>query len=221
MSFRDSLKAFIVPEKLAEAEKVFDKLDEQLDGYAADIRTLKQTVREKDGIKPEDFAKLEKENDELRKVNAESARALKKSEDIAKQASETAAQYRERTHKLVRDEGLTKALAEGGVTDPVYLKMAHAFLRDSIQVDDDKGEAFALVTKDGKESRVALGDHVKAFLASDEGKKVVTVPGSSGGGSQGGGGGNLGPKTMTRAAFEALDASAKMTASKEGVKLTD
>ena len=196
MSFRDSLKAFIQPEKLTDAEKVFDKLYEQLDGYAADIRTLKQSLREKDGIKPEDFAKLEKERDDLLKANSESERARKKAETDLQKAGETAAQFRERTHKLMKDDGLRKALIDAGVKKE-YLDAAHALLLRDIQVDDEKGEAFAVLVKDGKESRAAIADHVKAWGASETGKAFIAVPASSGGGAQGSGSGGTGAK-LTR-----------------------
>lgn len=212
MSFRDQLKGFVAPEKLADFDKVADALDNQLSSYDADIKKLKADLRAKDGIKPEDFARLEDENAELRKANMESVRALKKAEGEAKTAGENAAQFRERTHKLVRDEGLTKELAAVGVTNPSYLKAAHAILRDGVQVDDDKGEAFAIVTKDGKESRLGIADYVKAWAASDEAKNFIIVPGSSGGGATGGGGNPTG-KTMAKGAFDALmpkDAAAFM-----------
>lgn len=210
MSFRDSLKAFIDPTKLADAEKVFDKLDEQLDGYDADIKALKKTLREKDGIKPEDFAKLEEENATLRQSKADAEKALKKAESEAKGAKETAEQFRERTHKLVKDDGLRKALVETGIKKE-YLDAVHALLRDSIQVDDEKGEAFALSKdKDGKESRASVADYVKAWGAGEQGKNFVGVPASSGGGAQGGGSGS-GASSSLAAKYEEAQSKGDVT----------
>lgn len=220
MSFREQLKGLIAPEKTADAEKVFAALEQQLDGYDTDIKALKKSLREKDGIKPEDFARLEEENAELKKANADQARALKKAEGDVQKAGETAAQFRERTHKLMKDDGLRKALVESGVKKE-FLDAAHALLLRDIEVDDEKGEAFAKLVKDGKESRLAIPEHVKAWAASETGKAFIGAPVSSGGGAQGGGGGAPGAKTMTRAAFEALDPAAKSAFSIEHGTLTD
>ena len=221
MGFREQLKGLIDPAKAAEADKVLDALDQQLDGYDSDIKALKKSLREKDGVKPEDLERLETENAELKKANADQARALKKAETDAKTATETAASYRERTHKLVRDDGLRKELVAQNVRKE-YLDAAHALLREGIQVDDEKGEAFALVKdKDGKESRVALGDYVKTWASSDTGKNFVGVPPSSGGGSSGGSANSGGSKTKTRAEFDAMDPAARMEFSKAGGTLTE
>ena len=82
------------------------------------------------------------------------------------------------------------------------------------------------VTADG-ETRVAkigdkaLSDAITEWAKGDEGKHFVAAAHNSGGGAAGGGGAGGAAKTMTRQAFEALDAGAKVTQAKAGVTLTD
>lgn len=158
----------------------------------------------------------------LAKVQRDADRAVKKAEADAKAAQDLAAVKSGALSKLIRDDGLTNALVAVGVKKEL-LPAATAYLRERVQVDEEKGEAFAMVKgADGKESRKALAEFAKDWAQGDEGKHYVSVPPSSGGGSQGPGSGQApGAKSMTRAAFDGLPPAQKVTLSKEGVTLTD
>lgn len=77
---------------------------------------------------------------------------------------------------ITRDNALSSALAEVGVTDPGLQKGATAMLRDQIKMVDGK----PMVETDMGPK--ALADHVKQWAAS-EGKSFVTPP--AGGGAKG------------------------------------
>lgn len=200
---------------LSEALASIDKLKAKNDELIAEKRSTKTGAEAR---LADAEAKIDELSEALAKSQRESERAVKKAQEEAKAAAETAAQFRERTHKLMKDDGLRKALVEAGVKKE-YLDAAHALLRDAIQVDDEKGEVFAL-DKDGK--RLSHADYVKSWAASETGKAFVGVPPSSGGGAQGGGsGGGSGKATVTRSAWDGMDGAARQAHIKAGGVVTD
>jgi hypothetical protein len=200
-------------------QSVIDGLLDDIEPIASrDYATIKRLETKAAGKSTEDVAALEKQIETLtleRDTALGDVKKTAKDRDTFKTTAETKSAA---LHRLIRDEGLTRALVESGVKVPAKLKGAHAMLKENLQVDEEKGVAFAL-DKDGK--RVELADYLKTWTASDDGKEYVTVPASSGGGSQGGGSGVPGAKTMTRSAFEGLDAAGKMAFSREHGTLTD
>lgn len=222
MSFRDQIKALLVPEKAKDAEPILDALDTQFATYDADIKRLKAELRSKDGIKPEDFERIETENAELRKQIADHAKAIKKAEAEAKAAGDTVAAKSARLQALIRDEGLTKELVSAGVKKE-FMGPVTAFLRDRVAVDEDAGHAFVLSKdKAGAETRLALPDFVKSWAQSDEGKYFVSAPGNAGAGVLGvRPGATTGARVMSRTEFDTLSPSDRVDFSKSGGSLTD
>lgn len=185
MSFRDQLKALVVPEKAKEAEAIFDALDNTLYNYDKDIRDLKAKVRSTDNIKPEDFARIEEENAKLKQDLATKEREFKRVQDALKTAEEAATTNKSQLHTLMRDEGLRKSLLEANIKKE-YLDAAQALLSRAVQVSD-AGEVEAVVVEKGKEVRKPLADFVKEWAGSEAGKNFVAAPVNSGGGSGGAG----------------------------------
>jgi regulator of replication initiation timing len=202
--FRDQLKGLIAADKSEEANRVFDALDKVLDNNVADIDEMKRELRKRDGIKPEDFARLEKERDELKTALSEQTKALDKQGKDLKAAQESVGLKTSRLEKLLKDDNLTKALLEAGVKNPAHLKGAAAMLREIVQVDEEKSEAFILAKdpKTGAETRKPLGEYIKnEWAASDDGKAYVSAPASSGGGSGNPGGGSGGGAGSLKAQY--------------------
>jgi phage-related minor tail protein len=204
--------------KLGEALASIDRLKAKNEELIAEKRSTKTGAEAK---LADAEAKIEELSEALDKTRKDSEKAAKKYEADLKAATDSQTSTRERLHKLMRDDGLRKELVAQNVKKE-YLEAAHALLRDSIQIDDEKGEAFALVKgTDGKESRVSIADYAKSWAASEAGKNFVGAAPSSGGGAPGPGGSNPPGKTMSRAQFEALDSTAKLEFSKGGGTLTE
>lgn len=135
-----------------------------------------------DQIDPKDVERLEAE---VERLKADLSTANKSVKDLTKRA-ETAetnlAAEAAHTQRLIVDGGLTAALTEAGVTNPVMLKAAAALLRAN--KIDIAAEGDARVAKVGDKS---LGDFVKTWAQGDEGKAFVAAPANGGGGARGNG----------------------------------
>jgi hypothetical protein len=168
----------ILADAIAEAT---GKLETKRDELIAELRA----ARKKGEIDPKDMERLENELDAVKGQLTEAQKAAKDATKRAETAEKSLTAEQAATQRLLVDQGLTAALTEAGVTNPVMLKAAAAMLR---------GEKIEIAT-DG-ESRVAkigdklLGDHVKAWAAGDEGKAFVNAPNNGGGGAGGSGGGS-------------------------------
>jgi hypothetical protein len=168
----------ILADAIAEAT---GKLETKRDELIAELRA----ARKKGEIDPKDMERLENELDAVKGQLTEAQKAAKDATKRAETAEKSLTAEQAATQRLLVDQGLTAALTEAGVTNPVMLKAAAAMLR---------GEKIEIAT-DG-DNRVAkigdklLGDHVKAWAAGDEGKAFVNAPNNGGGGAGGSGGGS-------------------------------
>jgi len=221
MSMADEKKLEDLELKLAEAQKSIDALVAKNKELLDEKRATKSGA-ERQLLEAQDrIAELETQ---VAKVTADSKKAEEKSAAAIKAAQDAALAKSAKLGQLIRDEGLQRELLAVGIKNPVHLKAAMAMLREQVQVDEEKGEAFVAAkdAKTGAETRKALAEFVKEWGVGDEGKAFVTVPGSSGGGSAGpGSGAGSSGKTMGRAAFEALDPTARVEFSKAGGTLTE
>ena len=170
--------------KLADAQKSIDALAAKNRELLDEKRQTKsgaerQLLEAQDKIS-ELEGQLGKAQSDAKKVADKAAAEIKAAQDIATSKGSLLA-------KLIKDEGLARELLAVGVKNPAHLKAAQAMLREQVQVDEEKGEAYVLTKDDkGTEVRKTIGDFVKAWGQGDEGKAFVTVPGSSGSGSSGG-----------------------------------
>jgi len=165
-------------------------------------------------IDPADHQALQTELEQTQAKLTESTKALKLTQTEAekiKKAYETESKV---AHSLLVDNGLSQALLEAGVKKPSYLKAAKAMLAGQVVLTAE-GE-----TRTAKVGDKLLKDFVTEWAKGDEGKAFVDAPANSGGGANGGGSGGAQAKTMTRTAFDALDATGKMAFTKDGGTLT-
>lgn len=131
-----------------------------------------------------------------------------------------------RLTKLMRktaDAELRAELAKAGVI-PEGLDMLSSFAGQRIAFHDDGTPK--IMTADGKPMIGSGADHgaTLADLAKELAKAspfLVKDGGAGGGGKPPGSGGGTGGKSMTRAAFDALDPAGKQAAMKDGTTLTD
>jgi hypothetical protein len=111
---------------------------------------------------------------------------------------------------VTRDTALHSALSDAGVINPTFVKAATAMLAAQVKMDGDR----AIIETDM--GPMALADHIKRWAAG-EGKDFVSPAKGSGAKSPDKG---AGAKTMTRAAFDAMDATSKAEAMRSGFTLT-
>ena len=180
-----------------------------------ELLTEVKKARKGQQIDPADVAKLEDQIETLKGELTTAQKAAKTATTDAEKARKALETETGVTQRLLVDNGLNDALAKAGVSNPVHLKAAKAMLSSQVAVTAD-GE-----TRVAKIGDKALADAITEWAKGDEGKHFVAAAHNSGGGAAGGGGAGGAAKTMTRQAFEALDAGAKVTQAKAGVTLTD
>lgn len=204
MSFRDKLATLIAEDKKDEAVKVFDALDEQLDGYAADIRKLKTSLREKDGIKPEDFAAVEKERDEYKAKALDfekKTKALEKERDEKDKAlTETSQKARDYERGVLLREALSKHGIGKRAAEDIGDAIAHI---ERLVTYDDNGQAHVKY-KDGEtEKTVTLSEYAeKVYPGTAHAKRFI--PDGNGGAGAGQSSGGAGVQKMSIEAYNAL-----------------
>lgn len=201
--------------KLAEAQKAIEALSAKNRELLEEKRSTKsgaerQLMEAQDRIAALE-ADLSKAQGEAKKSGDKLAADLKAAQDLA--ASRLAS-----LQSKVREDGLRQSLLESGVKNPAHLKAAIAMLKDSVQVDEEKLEAFVVAKgANGAETRKALAEFAKEWAAGDEGKAFVTVAGSSGGGSSGPGSINGAPDFSKMNPADAMAYAARGPAEKEAV----
>ncbi len=164
-------------------------------------------------IDPADHAALQQELSDTQAKLAEAQKLAKTAQAEAEKSKKAHEAESKVTHQLLVKNGLTSALVAAKVK-PELMKAAEAMLSGQVQIIADGENRVAKV------GDKALADFVADWAKSDEGKHFVLAPSNGGGGGQGGGNGGAQAKTMARAAFEALDPTAKMTFTKDGGTLT-
>lgn len=159
----------------AELDSVLTKRDELL----REVKTLKAKAKGAD-IDPEEFAKLQSDNEELRSALDKTSKTSKAE---IERLTKTLSEREGKLHDILVDGGITEALAKANVA-PELMKAAKALLKSGAAVKE--GAAFM--------GDKPLADAIAEWSASDEGKHFVRAPVNSGGGGQGGGGSGQGKK---------------------------
>lgn len=196
-------KTFTQADIDAAVEKAVGPLKDKIAEVMDEAKEAKRKLRSASEIKPEDLSAAEDRADKAEAALKEAQR-LTKDAVAGKEKAETALKAEQgHTHKLLIQDGLHKALLANGINDEAYIDALTA-----------KFASGATVTIDGDVRKAVIGDKplddaVKEFAASDAGKKFVSAPNNSGGGARGGESASAAGKTMTRAAFDALDPMAK------------
>lgn len=192
-------------------------IEEMTEAHEADVTGLKKKNDElvarlkkaREGQSdPDAVAKLETDLEKAQAELKEAGKLLKtvtKDRDTFKTTAETETAA---VKKLFVEQGLTDALM-GNNVGKQFLSAAKALLGSRVEIKADGDTRSAVV--DGK----PLGEFVKTWAASDEGKVFVTAPANGGGGAPGGSANGSG-KTVTNSAFQAMDQQARMAFSKGG-----
>lgn len=205
----------------AAVAKVTASFQEKLDaaegknaGLLDDLKKAQREARAAKDITPE---ALQAEVDRADKAEAKVAelttanKTLTTERDKAVKGLETE-QAAARSYALEAE--ITGAIATGNVV-PALVPAFKALVSQGAKAE----------VVDGKYA-VTIGDkpaaeHIKALLASDDGKHFVAATVNGGGGAGGASGSGQAGKTMERGAFDALDQAGRAAAVKDGVKIVD
>lgn len=199
-------KTFTKTELDAAIEAAVGKVQESIDRLEAKNKELigeNRKLKTAGEIKPEDLRDAEERADKAearaRELESESKKLIGE-RDKAVKALETEQGF---TQKLLIQDGLKTALIANGVKDEDYITSLSAQfgLGATVKVEGDKRLAMI-----GDKS---LEDSIKEWAGTDAGKKYISAPVNSGGGAPGGDKGSVAAKTMTRAAYNALDQNQK------------
>lgn len=197
----------IADAKAAQDAKNSELLDE--------LKKVKSELRRSKEIDPADIERLESENDKLRGELTAAQKAAKDATTAAEKATKALEAESAFTHRLVAENGVVKALADAGVTDPAYLDAAKAMHLPAVKIVAEGDTRSALY------GDKPLADAIKEWAAGDVGKKFVSAPVNGGGGAPGGKGAGPTGKTIDRAAFDAMGQGDRAAFFKEGGKVTD
>lgn len=173
------------------AEKTAEELQSELEAVLAknrellgELKSVKAKARGVE-IDPEDFARLQTENEELKTSLSKMERTTKTEMDkLSKALSEKDGALQ----NYLIDGGITEALAKSGVR-PEFVSAAKALLKQQASIRAENGSYQAVM------GDKPLNDAITEWIASD-GKHFVSAPANAGGGalSNGNGGGvNVNP----------------------------
>lgn len=172
--------------QLDELKEKLEATERSNNGLKADLAKAKAKARGAD-IDPDEYAKLQTENEDL-KFNF-----TKVQKDLAKQADTLTSQLKEKDSALTQyliDSQLTDSLSKVGVL-PQFMDATKSLLKSQATIRNDNGSYQALM---GEKS---ISDAVKEWAVSDNGKYFVKAPDNTGGGSSGSGNGNAPTQDMT------------------------
>lgn len=158
-------------------------------------------------IKPEDYQRALEEADTLRTQAADAQREAKELKSATKKLTEAVNAKQIVIEKTLIDDALTNALVQQGVR-PEFLGAVKALHRSNAKVTED-GDGYKAMLGDKP-----IADAVAEWASSETGKHFVAAPANQGGGASGSRAGSGGPKKVTQAEFNAMDAAAR----KEGIQ---
>lgn len=203
----------------AEIKKAIeDAVQEATSGLVAKNKELLaklKTAQRDSQIDPSEHAALQSELDATQAKLADATKALKAANTEAEKVKKAYENEAKLTYNLLVENGLTDALTKSGVTNPVHLRAAKAMLAGQVQLIAEGENRIAKV------GDKALVDFVGEWAKGDEGKYFVAAQQNGGGGAPGGNGKGGNVKSLTRTAFDGLDAVAKSKFIADGGTLTD
>jgi hypothetical protein len=183
-------KAAIKAAVEAALEELRQEHEDDIAGLKAKNKDLIQKLsKARQGSDEGEVARLEAELEKVQAELVEAKKALKVIEkdlktatDRAEAAEASAATEANISREMLVGGGLTQALV--GVNVPAkFLPAVTAMLKGKVEIKEEGGERKAFV---GDKS---LGDFIKEWSQSDEGKVYVEAPGNGGGGANGSGNG--------------------------------
>lgn len=222
-------KFVLIVEGLEEGDVV--GLKNKVETLLTETADLKKKLSEREGKEREATEAARKATEEAAAKKGD-VEALRKSADerVAQAIVDTEAKYKpivEKQSATIRKQfvdNVAHAMATKiGLKGSELTLIPH--IKDRLAVEEREGE-FVTVIRDasGKASTLSIADLEKEFVGNPAFAPVIAgskATGGGAGGDQNKGGGAAGAKTVTRAAFDAMAHSERMTFSKEGGQVTD
>ena len=212
MGLKESLRELIPEDKRKDADALFEKLDETMSGYDADIKELKKQLRTKEGVKPEDLAELEKQLQETQAARQKAEADLKKLSKDYENEKAARTELEGSVNRTLAETEIRRELSGYKLSGDKLEELVEGYI-PRVTVKAENGTRAALI------GDKPVKDYFKTW-AETRGKAFIEAPVSSGSGASGGDGKST-AKSMSRTEFDALDATARMDFSKGGGKLTD
>ena len=198
-------------------EQIKAAVEEATAGLAAKNKELLAELKEAKKGKQIDPAEVEKLEAKINALETDLGNATKALKDGNKAYESLKANLDAETgftSKLLLDNGLTDALVKSGVAAP-YLPAVKAMLISQAKIEANGSDRIAKIGD--KE----LGEFVKEWATSDEGKNFISAPANAGGGSAGGASSGSGSKTVSRASWDEMSHADRANFVKQGGKVTD
>lgn len=206
-------KTFTQADIDAAVEKAVGPLKSKIEEVMDEAKEAKRKLRAASEIKPEDLTAAEERADkaEAKVKELETAnKALAKERDGAVKSLE-AEQGAARSYAL--DAEINAAISAGGVV-PSLVPGFTALMKQGAKAELVDGRYVVTIADK------PAGEHISAFLSTDDGKHYKAAPMNGGGGAPGGGGAG-GGKTITSADFNALDAKGRAAKMADGYSIAD
>lgn len=169
--------------QIADATAEMEEANRLLSTNNKDLTKQLRAARAKaDGVNPEEFQKLQEQNEALTTQLKEVQDTMKK--EVATLTKEretlTASLQKEQgfTRQLLVDNGLTESLSKVGV-ESAFMPAVKAFLGSKVSIVEDGENRKAMV------GDVPLSDFITKWSGSDEGKVYVKAPANGGGSAPG------------------------------------
>lgn len=121
-------------------------------------------------------------------------------------------------HRMTIDRGLADAMDQAQIDPRHKAKLLPYFKTAAKIVVEESDDGFS-AKFDTDMGQVSLGDYVREWATSDDGKIYVAKP--TGPSPKGGAGGHGGNKTITRSQFDAMGHAERSQAAKDGFKVVD
>jgi len=184
----------------AEIEKATSRLKAKNEELIGELRQARAGK-----VDPQKVEKLENELEATRQSFEELQRNHKKLERDHKTASDALAERGREADSLRVSRALKDAMTEHKIA-PQFHEAVEAMFAGKATIKADGSEKVVML------GDKPLGDALKEFAASDNGKHFVAAANNSGGGSQGNRERTGSGKQMTRSSFDALSPEAKRQA---------
>lgn len=165
------------PEVLALIDEITSALTSKNKELLSELRTAKAKAKGSD-IDPEEFARLQSENEDL---SGRLSKVEKTSKSEIDRLTKSVVEKDGALSGLLIDSGITDALAKAGVA-PHYVEPLKAMFKTQASLKNEGGQFQALI---GDKS---LKDAITGYLTGDTGKHFAPAQANSGGGAQGAGG---------------------------------
>ena len=183
MSFQEQLLALISDDKKKDAEPIMTAMTKTFQDYATDIAELKTKIRSSEGVKPEEFAKLEQRLKETETTISTSENELKKYKKLYEDTNNKLVETYKRLTETSIEKEVRRAMSVFKIA-PDSVDQVFDLISHTVKVKDDGSFIVGIKDKEGKDTELSVKDYMeKTWAVTPFAKRVLLADFSSGGGS--------------------------------------